>query len=66
MNKCVKRKGAVTSHLHISLLFWRKPGRAFVCQLLAGLVPGMLIAAAEVMQTVQNESMRLQNAVTWG
>lgn len=66
VNECVNRKGAVISHLSISLLFWRKLGRAFLCQLPVGLVPGMLIAACEEMQTVWNESMRLQNAMAQG
>lgn len=66
MNECVKRKGAAASHLHTSLRFWRKQSRAFLCQLLVGLVLGMLIAAAEEMQTVWDESMRLQNAVAQG
>lgn len=51
VNECVKRKGAVASHFHISL-FQRMQGRAFLCQLQVGLVLRMLIAAAEEMQIV--------------
>lgn len=58
----VKRKGGVTSHLYISLLLWRKQDKAF----LVGLVLRMVTAAAAGIQTVQDEPMRLQNAMAQG
>lgn len=54
----VEGKGAVTSHLHISLLLQRKQDKTFLS--------GLGWCRAAEIQTVWDDFMRLQNAITLG
>jgi len=59
---CEEKRSCHLRPLYLTLI-WRKKGSEFLCQLLVALVLGVLIAAAEEMQTVWDEYVRLQNAM---